>query len=518
MNHNRHSILWRVILYFSLASIAMSVLGSGAILGWNYHKQLQSYEQKLSQIRSGYADSLGSSLWFYDEVQLHSQIKGILNLSGVRYVRVSDNLNMNIENGERPHSGDIKRLPLAFNGKDIGVLEVAFDHELLLQQAMDTAASSMTAQLFSLLFLTLLLGYIVYNLLNQRISLLAREVQQRLHSHTFAPLSVTETGQQDEIDTLVRAFNALSAQMNDELQQKTQAQQQLKVINQELEQRVAERTRNLQQTVDELNQTLHQLHTTQSKLIEAEKLSSLGGMVAGIAHEINTPLGLCITIHSYIDDHFRELKQRFDSGEMRKQDFTEFLAMLAESLAILDKNQQRAAQLIKSFKQVSEDQTGEHIRHFQLREYLDEILETLSPRLKQQNHQVETDCPDNVWLETYAGAVSQVFTNLIMNSLLHGFEHKNDGVIRIRARVENGLVVIHYSDNGVGLTTEARQKIFDPFYTTKRGRGGTGLGMHLVYNIMHQRLHGAIRTEDSAQGAAFVLTLPQRIPQKSPAS
>lgn len=513
MNHNRHSILWRVILYFSLASIAMSVLGSGAILAWNYHKQLQSYEQKLSQIRSGYAESLGSSLWFYDEVQLHSQIKGILNLSGVRYVRVSDNLNMNIENGERPHSGDINRLPLAFNGKDIGVLEIAFDHELLLQQAMDTAASSMTAQLLSLLFLTLLLGYIVYNLLNRRISLLAREVQQRLHSHTFAPLSVTETGQQDEIDTLVRAFNALSAQMNDELQQKTQAQQQLKVINQELEHRVADRTRNLQQTVDELNQTLHQLHTAQSKLIEAEKLSSLGSMVAGIAHEINTPLGLCITIHSFIDDHFQELKQRFDAGEMRKQDFTDFLAMLDESLTILHKNQQRAAQLIKSFKQVSEDQTGEHIRHFQLREYLDEILETLSPRFKQTRHRVEIDCAADLWLETYPGAISQIITNLILNSLLHGFEHKEEGTISIQAALERGKLVLHYRDNGCGLSAEARQKIFDPFYTTKRGQGGTGLGMHLVYSIVHQRLQGRIDIIDSAQGAAFRLELPQQLHQ-----
>src|SRR5690606_41038185 len=131
------------------------------------------------------------------------------------------------------------------------------------------------AQRVSLPFLTLLLGYSGYHVPNRRSSRLAREVQQRLHTHTFAPLSVTETGQQDEIDTLVRAFSALSAQMNEELQQKTQAQQQLKVINQELEHRVADRTRNLQQTVEELNQTLHQLHTTQSKLIEAEKLSSL---------------------------------------------------------------------------------------------------------------------------------------------------------------------------------------------------------------------------------------------------
>lgn len=513
MNYNRHSILWRVTLYFSLASIAISALGAGAVLVWNYHKQTQSYEQKLSMIRSNYADSLGSSLWFYDEVQLHSQIKGILNLSGVNYLRVSDHLNMNIENGQRPHSREINRLPLSFNGKNIGLLEIAFDHDLLLQQVIEAAASTMTAQLLSLLLLTLLLGYIVYNLLNRRISVLAREVKQRLHSHTFAPLSVTDSGKQDEIDTLVQAFNALSAQMNDELQQKTQAQQQLKVINQELENRVQERTRNLQQTVDELNQTLNELHTAQSKLIEAEKLSSLGSMVAGIAHEINTPLGLCITIHSFIDDHFQELKKRFTAGEMRKQDFTDFLAMLDESLAILNKNQQRAAHLIKSFKQVSEDQTGEHIRHFQLREYLEEILETLSPRFKQTRHRVEIDCAPELWLDTYPGAISQVITNLVLNSLLHGFEHTEEGVIRIQAALERGKLVMEYRDNGCGLSAEARQKIFDPFYTTKRGHGGTGLGMHLVYNIVHQRLEGSIDVIDSPEGAAFRLELPQQLHQ-----
>ena len=299
--------------------------------------------------------------------------------------------------------------------------------------------------------------------------------------------------------------------MNEELQQKTLAQQQLKTINLELENRVADRTRNLQQTVNELNQTLAELHATQGKLIEAEKLSSLGGMVAGIAHEINTPLGLCITIHSYIQDHYLEMKKRFDAGEMRKQDFVDFISMMDESLSILDKNLQRSAHLIKSFKQVSEDQTGEHIRKFSLHDYLQEILETLSPKFKQNKHRVEIDCPDQLWMETYAGSVSQVLTNLIMNSLLHGFEFKNDGVIRIQAGEERGNIIIRYSDDGIGLSAEARQKIFEPFYTTKRGQGGTGLGMHLVYNIVHQRLRGDIQIEDSTQGAAFRLTIPKSI-------
>ena len=511
MNQNRNSILWRVILYFSLASFAMSFLVTGAILLWNYQQQTQAYEQKLNSIRSGYSESLGSSLWFYDEIQIRSQVKGILNLSGVLYVRVTDNLNMNIEHGNRPHASLINTLPIVFNGKDIGIIEIAFDNELVLQRAITAATSSMIGQMLSLLILTLMLGIVVYSLINRRISQLANEVDDRLTQNSFAPLSVTDSGKQDEIDTLIQAFNALSERMNEELQQKTLAQQQLKTINLELENRVADRTRNLQQTVNELNQTLAELHATQGKLIEAEKLSSLGGMVAGIAHEINTPLGLCITIHSYIQDHYLEMKKRFDAGEMRKQDFVDFISMMDESLSILDKNLQRSAHLIKSFKQVSEDQTGEHIRKFSLHDYLQEILETLSPKFKQNKHRVDIDCPDQLWMETYAGSVSQVLTNLIMNSLLHGFEFKNDGVIRIQAGEERGNIIIRYSDDGIGLSAEARQKIFEPFYTTKRGQGGTGLGMHLVYNIVHQRLRGDIQIEDSTQGAAFRLTIPKSI-------
>ncbi len=515
MNQNRNSILWRVILYFSVASFAMSFIVTGAILLWNYKQQTQAYEIKLNNIRSGYSESLGSSLWFYDENQIRSQVKGIMNLSGVAYVRVTDNLNMNIEKGVRPHASQINLLPIMFNTKEIGVIEVAFDNDLVLQQAVNAATSSMIGQLLSLLILAFMLGAVVYSLINRRISQLAAEVNDRLANNTFAPLSVTDSGKQDEIDTLIQAFNALSEQMNEELQQKTQVQQQLKNINLELENRVADRTRNLQQTVDELNQTLAELNATQGKLIEAEKLSSLGGMVAGIAHEINTPLGLCITIHSYIQDHYISMKQRFDAGEMRKQDFVDFIGMMDESLSILDKNLQRSAHLIKSFKQVSEDQTGEHIRKFALNAYLEEILETLSPKFKQNKHHVEIDCPEQLWMETFAGSVSQVLTNLIMNSLLHGFEFKNDGVIRIQAAEERGNIIIRYSDDGIGLSAEARQKIFDPFYTTKRGQGGTGLGMHLVYNIVHQRLRGDIQIEESPQGAAFRLTMPKSISQDS---
>lgn len=514
INLRQNSLVWRIILYFAIASVTLSLAISFVIVFWNYQQQTEAFSQRLESIRAGYTESLGSSLWFYDEVQIRTQVKGIMNLEAISYVRVTDNLNLNIEDGLRPHHNDIENIDISFNGKKLGKLEVAFDRDAVFAQASKAALSTMVAQLFSLLLLATLLGMVVHRLINSRIRHMALEVNYRINNDSFVPLSIRETSAHDEIDTLVHAFNSLSEKMNEELKQKTLAQQQLKNINAELEDRVKDRTKSLQSTVDELNQTLEELHATQSKLIEAEKLSSLGGMVAGISHEINTPLGLCITIHSYINDHYSEMRSAFDNGQMKKQDLEAFNEMMDESLGILDKNLQRAAHLIKSFKQVSEDQTGEHIRDFSLNEYLHEILETLSPKFKQTKHKVEIDCSEQLRMSTFPGAISQVLTNLVMNSLLHGFENKEEGVIRIVVAEEKGNAVIQYRDDGKGLSPEAQNKIFEPFYTTKRGQGGTGLGMHLVYNIMHQRLKGDIyldRTHDLNEGAAFRLIVPKKI-------
>jgi len=512
----KHSLVWRIILYFAVASVTLSLVISALIVAWNYRQQTDAFQDRLQAIQAGYTESLGSSLWFYDEVQIRTQVKGIMNLDAISYVRVTDNLNLNIEDGSRPHHNDIENIKIEFNGKQLGELEVAFDRDAVFEAATKTAISTMAAQLISMLLLASLLALVVHRLINSRIRHMALEVNYRINNDNFEPLSIRESAAHDEIDILVHAFNALSSAMNDELQQKTYAQQQLKAMNTELEDRVKERTQSLQKTVDELNQTLEELHSTQGKLIEAEKLSSLGGMVAGISHEINTPLGLCITIHSYINDHYLQMKNVFEAGQMKKQDFSDFIALMDESLGILDKNLQRAAHLIKSFKQVSEDQTGEHIRDFSLKEYLQEILETLSPKFKQTHHKVEIDCSEQLRLSTYPGAVSQVITNLVMNSLIHGFENKDDGVIRITVAEEKGKAVIQYADDGKGLNQEARQKIFEPFYTTKRGQGGTGLGMHLVYNIVHQRLKGDIYLDqEHTEGAAFRLLIPKKIEQPS---
>ena len=249
----------------------------------------------------------------------------------------------------------------------------------------------------------------------------------------------------------------------------------------------------------------------------------MGSMVAGVAHEVNTPIGLCITTHSFIKDIFKDMQKRFDSGNISKQNFTDFMTSMEECVDILSKNLQRAAKLVQSFKHVSEDQTGEALRDYNLAEYLNEIMSTLTPKLKMTQHKVDIQCAEDIDLTGFPGALSQVITNLVMNSLLHGFEGIEKGTIGIVVEHLQDNVAITYTDNGIGLSQESQLKIFDPFYTTKRGYGGTGLGMHLVYNLVSQRLKGSIKllpskSESAAghSGCSFIITLPKMLKEKAP--
>lgn len=363
-------------------------------------------------------------------------------------------------------------------------------------------------QLLAGLLLALLLLWRVHHIITRHLIDLNRQLEDKTSPDSHQFLSLNRDSYQDELSALVDSFNLLTNELNSELINKETAQKALAVTNNELEQRVEERTENLQEAIDELHNTLENLRSTQSQLIESEKLSSLGGMVAGVAHEINTPIGLCITTHSFIKDLFRDINQHFEDGSISKSHFTDFMHSMEESVDILSKNLERAAKLVKSFKHVSEDQTGEAARKFNLEEYLQEILSTLNPKLRMTQHVVNIRCAADIEVHGYPGALSQVVTNLVMNSLLHGFEGINKGTITIEAERNGDNIDILYADNGLGLTKEARVKIFEPFFTTKRGYGGTGLGMHLVYNLVHQALQGTIQLQQASQGCAFSICIP----------
>lgn len=278
-----------------------------------------------------------------------------------------------------------------------------------------------------------------------------------------------------------------------------------------LERAVAERTALLEQQNAALNSALTQLQEAQSELVRQEKLASLGRLVAGVAHEINTPLGICVTATSHLVQELKLSREEMAAGEMTEDSLLQFFDILDQSLRIMTTNTQRAAALVRSFKQVAVDQSSDDLRNFNLKRYLDEVLHSLQPKFKGRPVKVELDCPTDIELESFPGAVSQIVTNMVVNSLLHAYEGKQPGTIQIRARMEeDDSVAFDYRDDGAGMDEATLAQLFDPFFTTKRGTGGSGLGAHILYNLTTGALGGTVRVESApGHGLHYALRFPR---------
>ena len=275
------------------------------------------------------------------------------------------------------------------------------------------------------------------------------------------------------------------------------------------------------QSVDRLERAVHErtarlaqqhaaLQEAQSELVRQEKLASLGRLVAGVAHEINTPLGICVTATSHLVEELKLTRGELAAGQMTQESLQQFFDIVEQSLRILTTNTQRAAALVRSFKLVAVDQSFDAIRPFGLKAYLDEVLLSLQPKLKGRKVLVTLACAHDLVLETYPGAVSQIVTNMVMNSLVHGFQEGQAGAIHIAARLEGETVLFDYADDGAGMDQATLAKLFDPFFTTRRGQGGSGLGAHILYNLVTGPLGGAVRVASApGQGLQYHLRFPR---------
>ncbi|NBD23172.1 ATP-binding protein [Paenibacillus glycinis] len=277
---------------------------------------------------------------------------------------------------------------------------------------------------------------------------------------------------------------------------------QLAQWNQSLERRVSERT-------EQLEETLASLKQARSRLLQSEKLASLGGLVAGVAHEINSPIGIGVTASSHLVERSKALLARYSEGLLRRGELEAFFAECGETASILLSNLQRTEKLIASFKQVAADQTFEERRAFRVKAYLEEILLSLSPKLKQTRHAVALVADEDLEVRGYPGVLYQIVTNLLLNSLLHAFDDSRAGHIVIRAESDGRSLIVTFSDDGRGIEPGLLPRIFDPFVTTKRGQGGTGLGLSVVYNLVVQKWGGTIVCDSVlGHGTAFQMALP----------
>ena len=259
-----------------------------------------------------------------------------------------------------------------------------------------------------------------------------------------------------------------------------------------------------------------ELQAAQASLVEAEKFSSLGALVAGVAHEINTPVGISLTSASTLAEASERMQLQMDAGGVRKSDFSNYLDIALESSRLILANSERAAQLIQSFKQVAVDQTNELRRTYDLRHYLDEIISSLKPALRHGSARITVQCPPGLLLDGYPGSLAQVITNLTMNSLIHGFRGRESGCIDISVESLGEDVTLKFRDDGVGIPEENLGQVFEPFFTTRRAQGGTGLGLNIAYNIMVSRFGGGLRVQSAlGSGTSFILRFPRVSPRAS---
>ncbi len=238
--------------------------------------------------------------------------------------------------------------------------------------------------------------------------------------------------------------------------------------------------------------------------------------MAGVAHEINTPIGVGITASSHLSQSIGDLYKQFENGSLTKRVFAESVEEMKETAQMISKNLERSAALVKSFKMVAVDQSSDDIRSFNVKEYFESVLMSLKPRLKRTRHQINLDIPDNLTILSSPGALSQIITNLIMNSLSHGFDGIDEGQITMRVHSDDLGLVFDYFDNGKGISEEIRERIFDPFVTTARSKGGSGLGTHILYNLVTQVLSGTVTlVDDQHQGVHFRIRFPLHNPTET---
>ncbi len=378
--------------------------------------------------------------------------------------------------------------------------------KLIAQSIMNTVGMLLVC-LMMCFFLTLKLQSTITAPINILVKLVQRISRQRDYS------SRAELNGIKELDILGEAFNNMLQRTQEHMLRQTEAETEQAKLNLSLEGKVQQRTIALKEANSELIQTLEKLHQFQRQMVQNEKMASLGDMVAGVAHEVNTPIGLGVTASTMMLDRLSDMRKAFEDKTLKASSLSKFIAEGEENLNIIYRNLNRAAELISSFKQVAVDQSSENNRIFFFNKLMDEILMSMRPKLKKVNHQINIHCADNLVIESKAGPINQIMINLIMNSIIHGFEYMDRGQIDIVIEsVDESKVSIEFKDNGKGIPEHLCKRIFDPFVTTKRGRGGSGLGMHLVYNLVTQALNGSISVlSEEGQGVQFRILFPVKM-------
>ncbi|WP_394193497.1 ATP-binding protein [Pseudoalteromonas atlantica] len=336
------------------------------------------------------------------------------------------------------------------------------------------------------------------------LSLLLQDVSKNHNYNVRAPKTNIS-----EINMLASSLNIMLTRTQNQIERHKNDKLEIKQLNQSLEEKVNQRTIALREANQELLNTLERMHQYQNQIVESEKMASLGQMVAGVAHEVNTPIGLGITGSTLLRDKLTEINDGFEKKTLTSNQLKRFINDGIENLDLIYRNLNRAAELVSSFKKVAVTQDGEIKSAVNVYSLISDVLLSMRAETQSKAPEVKIHCPSELIFETKVGPLQQVLQQLISNSVIHGFKDNIGNEIEFTIERNESSLIINYRDNGVGVDKTIKKRIFDPFVTTKRGEGGSGLGMHLVYNLVTQALGGNVfYDEKDERGTSFIITLP----------
>lgn len=509
----------KIILIVISVSISVNFLFQYEFISRKRRDETKKLQTKIDKNSELFKKILSIPLYYYDINLVETSLKSFLNDPDIVSIYLKDSgdqVRLFFSNRVVKSKFRLERIDkLYFDSEEIGEVRVIYAVDNIDSEVSSFIRSNIIINLFINVIISLLI-FILLGRIIKPIKVLT-SVSKDISSGDLKRSIDIHT--RDEIGELANSFikmrdsiNQKIDQLHIEIDERKKAEKSLETANI----KITESRDHLEELVDirtkELKNSLYDLKNTQNKLIESEKLSSLGGLVAGVAHEINTPVGIGVTAASHLESEAKEIKALYEREEMTKKIFYNFLNVAVESSAIILSNMKKAANQIRSFKQVAVDQSCEEIRTFNLSEYIDEILFSIHSKFKHTNFKIEVICNRDIEVVSYPGALSQVITNLLLNSLQHGFDECSEGTIYISVKNERQNIKVIYEDTGKGISDENIKKIFEPFFTTKRGQGGSGLGMNIVYNLVVQTLKGSITCSNrDSGGIKFEVNFPINI-------
>lgn len=522
----------RLAILIVMFSSCFTLLTTSVQLALDYYEDINRIEQQFQNIQSSYLQAITLSVWSLNSSQIDTQLSGLSNLPDIEYVSILIEGQVAWKKGENISDAvRVVEFPLTYNIADtsplkIGILRVSASidniYKRLIQKAWVILASNGVKTFIVSGFILILVSHLI----TRHLKTISDYIENLKLDNLAKPLKLDKklkSKKNDEIDHVAQTLNHMRTSLSTSYLQLSRSQshlEQLVVERDKLLETELHYKENLESLVHErthqLETSLMELKSAQRLLVENEKMAALGNMVAGVAHEINTPIGVCRTAASLQSDGSRNVRQKLEDGNLTQTDLKTFLDDIDQSSLLFEQNIIKASKLISSFKKIATDQSYDIKQHFNLHDYFESSVQTIYPQFKKKNIQFHLDIPKNIELDSYPGAFHQMLSNLINNSILHGFEPCENGNIFISAQCDDNNLVLFYSDDGRGLSEEESKKIFEPFFTTTRGHGGTGLGMSIVFNIVNHQLKGSIELlDDGTPGFKLKVTCPLTAEDKS---